>query len=340
MKLVFDSISVAPITLALLFASYAIGQDTQNLTIAPADTAVQIAAGSLVYRGLDVLGSGKTAPAARPQEDDIPSIPAPGFYPSDMQNPKNRPTIVTTQHHPVYVNMPPSHWGDVGTFLSDLGRSNFIHVVDQYVGTSANNRYTLGTSFTLKGSLPHVVTAAQFLGIVHAAAAIKGGGLGHMYHIFLPKGTDVCLSPTDCYSPDVPANFNFCAFHGAVTFADAVGHVIFSIEPYQNVDGCSVPPTGTGSGQLNDSTANVLSHEVFESITDPNLDAWWVHDLVLTTFGNEIGDLCARAGFFGKNVYWNYGNVRLNGHLYTVQPEYSNAVHGCTYRPTDGGEDN
>jgi hypothetical protein len=39
-----------------------------------------------------------------------------------------------------------SNWGDPETFLRDLGKSEFIHVTDQYVGESAGNRYTLGGS--------------------------------------------------------------------------------------------------------------------------------------------------------------------------------------------------
>jgi hypothetical protein len=120
-----------------------------------------------------------------------------------------------------------------------------------------------------------------------------------------------------------------------------VGHVIFSLEPYQNVDGCSLPPSGTANNQLVDSTDNVLSHEVFEGISDPYGDAWWVHDFVLVTYQNEIGDLCARAGFFKQfnNFYWLYGNVKLNDHPYTIQPEYSNQFHGCAYGPAFGPDE-
>jgi hypothetical protein len=230
--------------------------------------------------------------------------------------------------------MQPSHWGNVGTFLTDLGKSDFIHVVDQYAGSTTDNRYTLGTQFLATYPIPvnHTLHIADILALAHAAASIKGNGFGHTYHVFLPEGVDMCLTPTECYSPDNPPTWVFCAFHGAVTFSDAVGHVLFSVEPFQNVIGCSAPPSGTPNGQLADSTNDTLSHEVFEALSDPDLNAWWVHAFTFAN-GNEIGDLCTRAGVFNGNLYSNYGNVELHGHTYRVQPEYSNLFHGCTYSP-------
>ena len=63
------------------------------------------------------------------------------------------------------------------------------------------------------------------------------------------------------------------------------------------------------------STNNVLSHEVFESITDPDLNAWYY----VNTSG-ENGDLC---NFNIQNP------IALNGIRYAIQREYDNATHGC-----------
>ena len=71
---------------------------------------------------------------------------------------------------------------------------------------------------------------------------------------------DTCFDLTSvCYSPDNPPSFAFCGYHGSVTYSD-IGHVLLSVEPFQNVDGCSVT-TPTPNGALVDSTANVLSIE-------------------------------------------------------------------------------
>jgi len=52
-----------------------------------------------------------------------------------------------------------------------------------------------------------------------------------------------------------------------------IGETLYSVEPSQNVSGCSVPPGGP-QGQLADSTYNVLSHESIETSTDPDGTAW------------------------------------------------------------------
>ncbi len=64
-----------------------------------------------------------------------------------------------------------------------------------------------------------------------------------MYHVFLPPGTDECFDNTYsvCYSPDHLTTWFFCAYHGFVDFPD-IGHVIYSVEPYQNNSGCDEPP--------------------------------------------------------------------------------------------------
>jgi len=66
------------------------------------------------------------------------------------------------------------------------------------------------------------------------------------------------------YSPDDIPMFFFCAYHGSVDFSDSVGHALFSVEPYPAVEGCAV--TTPPNGKLADSTANVRSHELIETI--------------------------------------------------------------------------
>lgn len=337
---------LAPAAMALLTADFARGQDSSLVSLTVSQDNVSVA--NFSYRALGLAGSTTPAPST-PQksafEGEIPAISPPGFYPADVSNPGHNPAVVTTKHHPIYVDNVPSHWGNVAGFLTDLGKSNFVHVVDQYVGAFADNRYTVGTQF-LAPNYPipanHTLTILDVARLVHAGASIAGNGFGNFYHVFLPKGVDMCLpppvagAPPECYSPDNPATWVFCAFHGAFVFQD-LGEVIFSLEPYQDVLGCSVLPNGTANDQLVDSTDNVLSHEVFEGLSDPDGNEWWVQAFTVVN-GNEIGDLCIRATVFNNNFYWFYGNVSLNGHKYTIQPEYSNQFHGCSYSPAGGDE--
>jgi hypothetical protein len=235
--------------------------------------------------------------------------------------------------HPIYLDgsgaCDASCWGDPERFLQDLGRSDFVHLVDEFVGAQRDNRYTVVPG--KKTSEPHstLITDEDLLGVVHAAALAAGGtGYGHVYHVFLAPGTDLCFDSTysTCYSPDNWATFYFCAYHSSVDFPD-IGHVLYTAEPYQNVPGCRVRP-GSPNGQLVDSTNSVLSHEVFEAITDPDGDGWW-NSTNNALFFAENGDECSFvAGPYFDPSLWSAG-----GRIYATQPEYSNTRHTCVTKP-------
>jgi hypothetical protein len=260
-------------------------------------------------------------------------------YPGDLSY-LGGATVAAEQSHAIYVNPnsgcpAPSCWGNPEQFLKDLGSSSFIHLTDQYTGLTSSHRYNLGTHFV--ANVAPVPTPAytdnDVAAIVHAAASIAGTGYGHIYHIFLTPGTDECFDNTFtvCYSPDSPASWYFCAYHGSVDFAD-IGHVLFSVEPYQNVPGCWTE-VGTPNGRLVDSTNDTLSHELFETITDPDGTGWWQY-YGGGMSGEEIGDECvfsARSGD-GSSAPFTYSMGR---NVYATQPEYSNSAHGCTVQASD-----
>jgi hypothetical protein len=242
------------------------------------------------------------------------------------------PVMATAQHTSMFVNCSLSCWGNPTDFLSNLfiGQNiPFIHIVDQYVNTTAAGRYTTGNiGIELNGTQPHTLTDSQLRGLILQGVRFlnsQGGGGGHnrMYSIFLPQGQNLCFdNSTVCYCPDNNCNggsFDFCAFHGSFDSTDAVGnplHVIFQAMPYQDVQGCQ---TANGpNGSHIDSTNNVVSHEIFETITDPDLNAWF------NANGEEIGDICA----------WQMINpILLNGAPYAIQKEYSNLAHQCVSEP-------
>lgn len=253
----------------------------------------------------------------------VPGVTAPGFYPADLSNPTHGKVLTAVQSNNVYVNCAASCWGTPTTFLAHLAVSNFAHVTDEYVGATGNNRYTAGTATAINAALPTRLTAANILQLVHTAAHAHGSGYDHVYHIFLRSGVDVCTSANVCYSPDNASTFVFCAYHGSVDFND-IGHVLYSVEPYQNVRGCAVAQPSP-NGPLVDSTASTLSHELIETITDPDGDAWWARSSLIE-YGAEIGDIC-------ENPFGRYGAFSISGKLYAIQPEYSNKFHACATTP-------
>jgi hypothetical protein len=256
-------------------------------------------------------------------------------YPADLSY-QGGPVVDFAQSHAIYL-LPngkcpiPQCWGNPEGFLRDLSNSDFIHLVDQYIGLGASRRYTVGTKAKVTYTPPKVpLTDDDMLTVVHAVAVASGkNGYGHIFHVFLPPGQDECFDSTfkQCYSPDNQKTFYFCAYHSSVDFTD-IGHVLYSVEPYQNVDGCSVSP-GTPNGQLVDSTNDVLSHELFETITDPDGDAW-LNSTGLGLLGEEIGDECQFVIFTPTNAYFDPFVYEIDEKHYATQPEYSNALHGCS----------
>ena len=254
----------------------------------------------------------------------IPGVPAPGFYPADLSDPAGGAVVTTAKSHPVYVNCAASCWGDPLIFLDHFDDSDFLHITDQYIGSTANDRYKEGTASSITYPIFTALTDNDILQIAHAAAKAHGTGYGHIYHIFLPQGVDVCFTGTTvCYSPDNPATFVFCAYHGSVDFKD-IGHVLFSVEPFQDVPGCSVTQPSP-NGSLIDSTSSTLSHELTETITDPDGTAWIALSSI-GTFGEEIGDLCV-------DPFGNEPVTILAGKPYEIQTEYSNKFHACANVP-------
>jgi hypothetical protein len=237
-----------------------------------------------------------------------------------------------------YVNSTPSAFGNVKAFEQNLSRSNFSHILDQYVGATGSNRYDFGADVSV--SYPALTTLGDndLLLIIHATAAgLAGGGSNHIYNIFLPKGLDYCgtgtLIPAGlCNGSVTSPNPAFCAFHGAVNFSD-IGTTLFTVIPYQDLNFCSIngftanPKGPTPNGVQQDSTYSAVSHEVFETITDPLIDSWINPD---PFYPAEIGDLCSYVTGQFVNGAVVPQNTVLNGVTYRIQFEYSNARHGCS----------
>ena len=249
------------------------------------------------------------------------------------------PVLKSAVSHAIYLQMQPGGacpiatcWGDPEGFLRDLGNSEFIHVIDQYIGLSDANRYTVEFHATVQyASQATPLLDSDIQAFVHAVAAQSGAsGYGHIYHVFLPPGQDECFYDSTselCYSPDNPATFYFCAYHDYADFPD-IGHVIYTVQPYQNVPGCQVQP-GTANGELVDSTDSTLNHETFESITDPDVDAWKNIGADYLD-GAEIADECQFYVSLDGQGYGDVPTFLIGARRYSVQLMYSNEQHACS----------
>lgn len=253
-------------------------------------------------------------------------------FPADLKF-NNGVVVSNASIYNAYVDSGPSSFGNPKDFEQELSRSSLIHLSDEYVNASANNRYDFGAEAAV--AYPALTTLGDndILLIVHAVAAgLAGGGYHHIYNIFLPAGTDYCSTGTllplgVCNASSTSLNPQFCGFHGSVVFND-IGKTLFTVQPFQDVTFCGVdnasgdPSQPTPNGLQQDTTYSTLSHEVIETITDPDPGTGWVNALA-PAYPSEIGDLCA---FIPENT-------TLDDHLYRIQTEYSNKQHGCNNTP-------
>ncbi len=161
------------------------------------------------------------------------------------------------------------------------------------------------------------LTDAQIIAEVHRVTDRLGlpEDSTHSYFLFTPKSVGSCFGAAG----EVCAFQYYCAYHG---FDDSL---LYASMPYAATDPLACGIDGP-NGDEADSTINVTSHEHREMINDPYLNAWWDNK------GYEGSDKCAWT--FGPTSASADGayNQRINGHLYLLQQEWSNATKSCVQR--------
>lgn len=342
-------IPVAAAIILILGVGVARAQQGVSTSVSQADQAAAAAAIAGEHYGIELTPTREAAvkgpsafarlgAAANPvsplPDDTSPFIlpPSTAWGPVDVSYHPPGLTITSWKQWNVYLGCGSSDqtcWGNPQQFITDLNGSRFIHLLDQYVGSTKLKRYPLSNTFIANGiPVPTFFSQADtfswLLAAVNTAASIPGNsaasvtGPGNVYHLYFVAGTDVCADPanTECYSPDHGATFVFCGYHSWVDFGFPYNKVYFTVEPYQAVSGCFGP-----TADVTSATANTLSHEIFEAISDPDLDAWYGNNSSpLYNVGEEIGDQCSWTHLFPQ---------KLGKNTYVTQNEYSNKSHSC-----------
>ena len=144
-------------------------------------------------------------------------------------------------------------------------------------------------------------------------------GLSHFYPVFLPPGVETMDRDKTTSAS------SFCGYHRL--FGEASDQVVYGNEPFEasNCDGGQSP---NGSLAL-DGAISTLSHELAESVTDPNAEssAW------LDRTDHEIGDICAddygtaSGSVDPAHPFTTEYNQVINGDKYYTQTEFSNSSY-------------
>jgi IPT/TIG domain len=160
--------------------------------------------------------------------------------------------------------------------------------------------------------------------------------LSHEYFLLTPEGVESCFDATENYcSVGIPAPEGFCAYHNFVSAPG--GPIVIANDPFLTEPGACVIAEEQPNESVSDHTLNGgLAHEHSESITDPELNAWYGE-------GGEVGDKCSNyrqltelGNPLGHATDGAQYNQVVNGHFYLYQQEWSNANNECLQRAASG----
>jgi hypothetical protein len=236
-------------------------------------------------------------------------------------------------------------------FFTDVSPSVYYSVVGQYAGIcngspcrvqNAPDAVTIGGTFVDTRAYAHANsvaadgTAADPLVDADIRNEIQLlitqfgliSDIDTEFFVYVGTGIQECFnapaSGSECtfFNPANASGNAFCAYHSA--FNDTGGHnVVYAFMPVADGlgAGCSAGVATAPNGQIaSDREVVVTTHEFFESVSDPLINAWVVNG------GTEIGDLCNQQT---GTTAADGSNVVLSGAQFVVQRMWSNFTQSC-----------
>lgn len=180
---------------------------------------------------------------------------------------------------------------------------------------------------------PVCLTEAQIRGEVQAVVEARKlpMDLEHEYFVLTPEGVEGCTDPEEKVCSDGTPHKAYCAYHNFIQAGQSV--IVFADDPYLEGLGCD-PGNEHPNGNPSDATiAGGLAHEHSESVTDPELNAWYDKKY------QEVADKCRSSNpkvEFGEYLGHTEAGVNYNqiidAHFYLYQQMWSNAAGGCAQR--------
>jgi IPT/TIG domain len=244
---------------------------------------------------------------------------------------------------------PSGYEAGVEKYLEDLahdsgGNQNVDSVATQYANAAAEPvKYSSHFAGAIIDTDPYpangctaaaiCLTDEQLQAEISSYVAAHGlpKDLAHEYFMLTPPGVESCFTSADTECSAGASHGVYCAYHSYIPVTG--GTIVYADDPYVGGN------AGCDSGQhpnnnMSDSALmGGLSHEHNESITDPELDAWYASN------GEENGDRCRTfeaASEFGTPLGTapdgSPYNQLINGDEYWYQQEWSNEGSVCKQR--------
>jgi hypothetical protein len=233
----------------------------------------------------------------------------------------------------------PKYTSGIAKYFKDLAHDSGLSTNVDSVAAQYGAPYSSSYAGSIKDSDPYpangctraaiCLTDAQLATEIAHVVQSKGlpADLKHEYFMVTPEGVESCFEASGhvcSANSSVPA---YCAYHSDITVAG--GTIVYANDPYVYGKNCDEPadhPNGPSDAAL----LGGLSHEHNESITDPELNAWY------DAHGEENGDKCRTfesssefGTILGTAPDGSPYNQLINKHRYFYQQEWSNSGLIC-----------
>jgi len=202
--------------------------------------------------------------------------------------------------------------------MNNLGGSPYFNINTTYTdGTGAHvvNAISYLGSITDNYSQGTALTDAQIQQVV--SSAITSGSV--------PKDTNALYMVLTSADVNATSGFctQYCGWHTHATISGSDIKYAFIGNPDRCPSSCAAQTTSPNGNAGADGMASIISHELEEATTDPDLNAWY------DTRGQENADKCAWT--FGTESTASNGskyNVTLGARNYLIQQNWVNANGG------------
>jgi hypothetical protein len=183
-----------------------------------------------------------------------------------------------------------------------IGRGSFLGAVSITPAASRNGA-------TITDASIQAEIAAQI-----AAGALPAADDNTIYMVHFPSGKTISQGgSSSCVSG------GFCAYHGTVVGSSATW--TYGVHPDNSAgSGCD---SGCGGSTAFNNMSSVASHEMIETVTDPDVG-------IATTYASPLAWYNKTYGEIGDICNGQQGSVLgTDGITYTVQTEWSNSKSAC-----------
>lgn len=207
----------------------------------------------------------------------------------------------------------------LSNFMQSLGGSPYFGINTSYynsAGVHVTNAVNLAGSTTDNYSQGTTLTDATVQTVV--SNAISSGRL--------PLDTNALYFVLTTADVGESSGFltKYCGWHNHGTISGSDVKYSFVGDPAANMSACAAQTTSPNGNGEADAMASVIAHELEETVTDEDLNAWY------DSRGAENADKCAWT--FGTESTASNGskyNVVLGGNQYLIQQNWSASKQAC-----------